>query len=80
MAHLVEDINDSDYFSGKLRLVLATIISTPSTFLSSICMNADGVPKEGMRVDDVLVRIANISLIEEKVHVAFSWYWHFTMT
>ncbi|KAG2604632.1 hypothetical protein PVAP13_4NG114681 [Panicum virgatum] len=42
MAHLVEDINDSDYFS-------------------------DGVPKEGMRVDDVLVRIANISLIEEKV-------------
>nr|CAB3469615.1 unnamed protein product [Digitaria exilis] len=44
MAHLVEDINDSDYFS-------------------------DGVPKEGMRVDDVLVRIANISLIEEKVAV-----------
>jgi len=77
MAHLVEDINDSDYFSGELSLVLPT---TPSIFLSSICMNADGVPKEGMRVDDVLVRIANISLIEEKVLVAFSWYWHFTMT
>jgi hypothetical protein len=43
-------------------------------------MNADGVPKEGFRVDDVLVRIANISLIEEKVRVAFSWYWHLTMT
>ncbi|WVZ82247.1 hypothetical protein U9M48_029533 [Paspalum notatum var. saurae] len=28
---------------------------------------SDGVPKEMMRVDDVLVRIANISLIEEKV-------------
>ncbi|AQL01564.1 CHD3-type chromatin-remodeling factor PICKLE [Zea mays] len=42
MAHLVEEINDSDYFS-------------------------DGVPKEMMRVDDVLVRIANISLIEEKM-------------
>ncbi|CAN6214832.1 unnamed protein product [Urochloa humidicola] len=42
MAHLVEDINDSEYFS-------------------------DGVPKEGMRVDDVLVRIANLALIEEKV-------------
>lgn len=43
-------------------------------------MNADGVPKEMMRVDDVLVRIANISLIEEKVHVAFSCYWHLNMT
>ncbi|XP_062228270.1 CHD3-type chromatin-remodeling factor PICKLE-like [Phragmites australis] len=42
MVHLVEDINDSDYFS-------------------------DGVPKEGMRTDELLVRIANISLIEEKV-------------
>ncbi|CAN6190414.1 unnamed protein product [Urochloa humidicola] len=42
MAHLVEDINDSEHFS-------------------------DGVPKEGMRVDDVLVRIANLALIEEKV-------------
>lgn len=29
--------------------------------------NLDGVPKEGLRVDDVLVRLANINLIEEKV-------------
>lgn len=43
-------------------------------------MNADGVPKEMMRVDDVLVRIANISLIEEKVHVAFICYLHLNMT
>ncbi|KAL6861920.1 hypothetical protein ACP4OV_017620 [Aristida adscensionis] len=28
---------------------------------------SDGVPKEGMRPEDVLVRLANISLIEEKV-------------
>ncbi|XP_072989353.1 CHD3-type chromatin-remodeling factor PICKLE isoform X2 [Typha latifolia] len=28
---------------------------------------SDGVPKEGLRVDDVMVRIANIQLIEEKV-------------
>jgi hypothetical protein len=32
-------------------------------------MNADGVPKEGLRTDETLVRIANISLIEAKVHV-----------
>lgn len=27
----------------------------------------DGVPKEGARIEDILVRIAHIQLIEEKV-------------
>lgn len=31
-------------------------------------MNVDGVPKE-MRADETLVRLAKISLVEEKVYV-----------
>jgi hypothetical protein len=31
-------------------------------------MNIDGVPKE-MRTDETLVRLANISLVEEKVSI-----------
>jgi len=30
-------------------------------------VSADGIPKEGLRIDEVLVRISVLSLIREKV-------------
>lgn len=36
-------------------------------------MYIDGVPKDQYRVDDVLVRLANLQLIEEKVKCLVLW-------
>ena len=66
MAHLVEDTNDSPTYAGICRLVPISF-SFMLTF-NPICINVDGVPKE-MRADETLVRLAKISLVEEKVYV-----------
>jgi hypothetical protein len=44
-------------------------------------MNIDGVPKE-MRNDETLVRLAKISLVEEKVYVLYFFFlrWMFTIS
>lgn len=37
----------------------------------SVLMTLDGVPKEGLRIEDVLVRLGQLQVIEEKVYMFF---------
>lgn len=41
--------------------------STIELFVQRMFLAADGVPKEGLRIEDVLVRIAVLNLIQDKV-------------
>lgn len=82
LSHIAEDITDSPTFSGDylfslgLVLLLYFVLSFIFPFclplaiefwLKIIFFAADGVPKEGLRILDVLVRLAELMMIRDKV-------------
>lgn len=81
MNHLLEGVTDSPTFSGDhsvdsaflcyscLSLPLVLSLSLIHFVFGVLCViTVDGVPKEGLRVDDVMVRLGRIQNMEEKVH------------
>lgn len=81
MSHIAEDITESPTFTGE-RLILNVLLCEALIYLL-YCFSfslplsahqlgknisiADGVPKEGLRIQDVLLRIAVLLLIRDKV-------------
>ena len=80
MSHIAEDITESPTFSGDKNLLLLFLIffafmsfSPPALLLKTLLLLMilviDGVPKEGLRIQDVLVRIAVLLLVRDKVSI-----------
>lgn len=49
------------------------IVSSPVNLLDILLqwsLSTDGVPKEGLRIEDVLVRVAVLLLVQEKVSLS----------
>ena len=79
LSHIAEDITDSLTFTGDYLFSLVSmpffvtyVLNFPIFLWSSIIFfniifAADGVPKEGLRIQDVLVRLAQLMLIRDKV-------------
>lgn len=53
-------------FSATSMIILKTLL-VQNLFNYCILLIADGVPKEGLRIQDVLVRIGTLLLIRDKV-------------
>lgn len=80
MQHVVEEITDSPTFSGNnpwtshhsylpfLLYVYSQYVSiSDEECITVLIFVIDGVPKEGLRIQDVLVRISVMSMINQKV-------------
>lgn len=54
-------------------MYLNVIVASPVNLLNILLqwsLSIDGVPKEGLRIEDVLVRIAVLMLVQEKVSLS----------
>lgn len=72
LKHIAEDIDEnSSTFSGDYNWFFELLVKCDCwikwQYNCKWALSIDGVPKEGLRIEDVLVRIAVLMLVQEKV-------------